>query len=105
MNEGRAQTELLVVVEPGLDPAGPAALALGAEAVRLAGALPAGLRCVTWPAEPPVALEAVADALAELAQASAYPRRSSSSTPTPAVSSHPWSPTAAAAARSSAAAT
>jgi electron transfer flavoprotein alpha subunit len=60
------QAELLVVVEPGVDPAGPSALALGAEAARLAGALRAGLRCVTWPADTPAPIESVADALAEL---------------------------------------
>ena len=70
MNGGRpAQAELLVVVEPATDPAAPGADALAAEAVRLAGALEAGLACVTWPAEPPAALEQVADALAGLVQA------------------------------------
>ena len=47
--------ELLVVVEPATDAAAPGADALAAEAVRLAGALEAGLACVTWPAEPPAA--------------------------------------------------
>ena len=61
-----AQTELLVVVEPGLDPAAPGAAALGAEAARLAGALGRGpaLPSPGRPSRPP-ALEAVADALAE----------------------------------------
>ena len=58
-----------MVVEPATDPAAPGADALAAEAVRLAGALEAGLACVTWPAEPPAALEQVADALAGLVQA------------------------------------
>lgn len=61
--------DLLLVVEPATGPAAPGADALAAEAVRLAGALEAGLASVTWPAESPAALEQVADALAELVQA------------------------------------
>ena len=56
---------LLVVVEPGLDMGSAQVLALGAEAARLSAALDVGARAVTWPSEPPVAAEAVADALAE----------------------------------------
>lgn len=69
MSHDPAQSALLVVVEPGLDPAAPGLLALDAEVARLAEALGVGLRCVTWPAGPPAVVEAVADVLAETVSA------------------------------------
>jgi len=69
MRVGAAGTELLLVVEPGLDPEAPGVAALGAEAARLSGALGADLRAVTWPAGSPAGVEAVAEALAEAVRA------------------------------------
>ena len=66
---GAEETVLLVVVEPGLDPAAPGAAALGAEAARLSGALGSAVRAVTWPAGSPAGVEAVAGALAEVVRA------------------------------------
>ena len=62
------------------DPAGRGMLALSHEVARISGALAAGVHCVTWPADPPADVGAVADALAGLVRTSCRP--SSSWTPT-----------------------
>ena len=72
MSGGAADAEqavLLVVVEPGLDPAAPGMAALGAEAARLSSALGTPVRAVTWLDQPVAGVDAVAGALAQVVRA------------------------------------